>query len=221
MATLSNAYVKFFKELSANNNREWFQDNKKRYEQDVKAPFEALTADVISLMQKIDPEITVTPKECVFRIYRDVRFSKDKAPYKTHMAAAVGRGGRKDHSYPGVYYHVDHTGVSVAGGCWQPDKDRLYRIRTKIAADPKAFRRLIDGKKFNETFAGLEGEKNKIIPKEFREAAEIAPEIFNKSFHYWKGYKGQKYTTQDNLDKFIVDHFKVAKPFNAFLIETI
>lgn len=218
---LSKKFVSFFKELSANNNREWFHAHKKRYETDVKAPFEALTADVIKRMQKLDPEISVEPKDCVFRIYRDVRFSKDKSPYKTHMAAAVGRGGRKDHSYPGVYFHADAEGVAIAGGCWQPDKDRLYRIREKIAGDPKRFQRILNAKKFKETFAGLEGEKNKIIPKEFREAGEIVPEIYNKSFHYWAPYKGQKYVIQKDLAKFIVDHYKTAKAFNEFLIETL
>ena len=218
---LSRKFTAFFKELEANNNRDWFHANKKRFEQEVKAPFEELTGEVIEMMQKIDPEITVTPKECVFRIYRDTRFSKDKTPYKEHMAAVVGRGGRKDHTWPGIYFQVDGHGVSVAGGCWQPPKDRLYRIREKIAGDPAAFKRILNAKKFKETFAGLEGEKNKIIPKEFREAGEAVPEIYNKSFHYWKPYKGQKYVTQKDLAKFIVDHYKVAAKFNEFLIDTI
>lgn len=218
---LPKDFVAFFKELSANNEREWFHANKKRFEQSVKQPFEELTAEVITKMQKLDPDITVTPKECVFRIYRDVRFSKDKSPYKTHMAAVVGRGGRKDHTWPGVYFQIDNTGVSVAGGCWQPDKNRLYRIRQSIAQDPKRFKSIINGKKFKETFVGLEGEKNKIIPKEFREVGEDVPEIYHKSFHYWKAYKGQKYTTDPDLATFLVDHFKIAKKFNEFLIETI
>ena len=218
---LSKKFISFFKELSANNDREWFHANKKRYEQDVKAPFEELTGEVINLMQKIDPEITVTPKECVFRIHRDVRFGKDKSPYKTHMAGVVGRGGRKDHTYPGIYFHVDAEGIAVAGGCWKPDKERLYRIRQKIAEDPKRFRRILGAKKFNETFKGLEGERNKLIPKEFREVAELVPEIYNKSFHYWVPYKGQKYVIQKDLAKFMVGHYKNAKAFNEFLIETI
>ncbi len=219
---LSKKYTAFFKELIPNNNRDWFHANKKRFEEDVKAPFEELTAEVIAGMQKIDPEITVTPRECVFRIYRDVRFSKDKLPYKTHLGAVVGRGGRKDHTHPGVYFQIEADSVSIAGGCWKPDKDRLYRIRQKIAADPKAFRKMMNGKKFKDTFGGLGGEdRNKIIPKEFREAAETVPEIYNKSFHYWKTYKGQKHVTDEALAKTIVDHFKVAKQFNAFLTETI
>ena len=219
---LTKEFTSFFKELVPNNNRDWFHANKKRFEQEVKAPFEALTAEVIKGMQKVDPEITVTPKECVFRIYRDVRFSKDKSPYKTFVSAVVGRGGRKDHTYPGVYFQIDGDSVSIAGGSWNPDKNRLYRIRQKTAEDPKGFRKILNAKKFKDTYGGLNAkEKNKIIPKEFREAAEIIPEIYNKSFHYWKTYKGQKYVTDKALAKTIVDHFKVAKPFNEFLIDTI
>ena len=218
---LSKKFTTFFKELEQNNNREWFQSNKKRFEEDVKMPFEELTQQVIDRMKKLDPEITLTPKECVFRIYRDTRFSKDKSPYKTHMAAVVSRGGRKDHTYPGVYIHVDGHKVAIAGGCWQPDKDRLYRIREKIAKDPKAFRKIVDAKKYKDTFGELAGEKNKIIPKEFREAAEAVPEIYNKSFHYWVEYKGQKHVTDPDLAKNIVDHYKTAGKLNEFLIETI
>jgi uncharacterized protein (TIGR02453 family) len=219
---LSTKFTSFFKELVVNNNRDWFHANKKRFEEDVKAPFEELTEEVITGMQKIDQEITVTPKECVFRIYRDVRFSKDKAPYKTFVSAAVGRGGRKDHTYPGVYFQIDGDSVTIAGGSWRPDKNRLYRIRQKIAEDPKAFRKLMNVKKFKDTFGGLDDEeKNKIIPKEFREAAETTPEIYNKNFHFWKTYKGRKYVTDKALAKTIVEHFKVAKQFNAFLVETI
>jgi len=218
---LSKEYVSFFKELEQNNYREWFHENKKRYEEHVKAPFEQLTQDVIDRMKKLDPEIAVTPKECVFRIYRDVRFSKDKSPYKTHMAAVVSRGGRKDMSYPGIYFQINGHAVMMAGGVWQPDKERLYRIREKIAKDPKAFRKILDAKKFHDTFGELKGERNKIIPKEFREVGETVPEIYNKSFHYWKEMSGQKYVTAKDLDKVLVDNFKVAGKFNDWLIETL
>jgi len=218
---LSREFVSFFKELEQNNYREWFHENKKRFEKEVKEPFEDLTQSVIDRMQKIDPEISVSPKECVFRIYRDVRFAKDKSPYKTHMAAVVSRGGRKDMSYPGIYYQISGHGVVIAGGMWRPDKDRLYRIREKIAEDPKAFRRIVDAKKYRETFGELPGERNKRIPKEFVEAGESVPEIYNKSFHFWKELGGQKYVTAKDLDKIIVDHYKIAGKFNEWLVEAI
>jgi uncharacterized protein (TIGR02453 family) len=221
MGILTRNYVTFFKELAANNNREWFKENKKRYEDHVKDPFYELTRQVISRMQKLDPEIKLEPKDAVFRIYRDTRFSKDKTPYKLHMSAVVGRGGRRDHTYPGIYFQIGVAGLTIAGGSWKPDKERLYRIRALVTEDPKRFRRIIDAPKFKEAFGELEAEKNKIIPKEFRETAEVVPEIYNKSFHYMADYKAQKDVMRDDLDKFIVDHYKIASKLNDFLIETI
>lgn len=218
---LTKAFTDFFIELEKNNYKEWFSENKDRFVRDVKEPFEALTDEVILGMKKLDPELDLQAKDSVFRIYRDTRFSKDKTPYKTHMAAVVGRGGRKDHTYPGIYFQVNGHGISIAGGSWKPTKDRLYRIREKIANDPKAFRKIIDAKKFKETFGELTAEKNKIIPKEFREAAEATPEIYNKSFHFWRTYDGKKYVTDPDLAKNIVNHYKLASRFNEFLIETI
>jgi uncharacterized protein (DUF2461 family) len=137
------------------------------------------------------------------------------------MAAIVSRGGRKDHSYPGLYYQVGVDGVAVAGGVWEPDKDRLMKIRAAIAKDPKGFRKLVDHKKFKDTFGGLKSDRNKIIPKEFRAAGEIVPEIYNKSFHYWTEYKAQKDVQRPDLAKFLVDHYRIAGDYNAFLAETL
>jgi uncharacterized protein (DUF2461 family) len=168
MPILSKHFSTFFKELAGNNNRDWLNANKQRFEEQVKAPFENLTAEVIAMMQKLDPQIRLTPKDAVFRIHRDTRFSADK-----------------DHSYPGLYFQAGVDGLAIAGGCWEPDKDRLLRIRKAIAANPKRIRKIFDNKKFKETFDNIGGDKNKIIPKEFQE------------------------------------HYKVAKEFNEFLIETM
>jgi uncharacterized protein (TIGR02453 family) len=221
MAYLTKEYVNFFKELAANNNREWFTENKARYEEAVKKPFEALTGDIIARMHKLDPEITLEPKDAIFRIYRDIRFSSDKTPYKLHLSAVVSRGGRKDHTYPGLYYQVGVEGVAIAGGCWEPPKDMLYAIRKAIARQPQRFRKLLDNRKFKATFEGLGGEKNKIIPKEFRATGEVVPEIYNKSFHYWREYKTQKDVLRNDLPQFIVQHFKVARELNDFLAEAM
>ncbi|MEL6943413.1 MAG: DUF2461 domain-containing protein, partial [Bacteroidota bacterium] len=96
-------FLNFFKDLRANNEREWFHANKKRYEQSVKIPFQAFIADVIEHASIFDPNILITPKDAIFRIYKDTRFSKDKTPYKLHASAVVSRGGRKDLTSIGIY----------------------------------------------------------------------------------------------------------------------
>jgi uncharacterized protein (TIGR02453 family) len=219
MSALSKQYVTFFKDLAAHNDRDWFNANKARFEEQVKQPFEALTAEVIGMMRKLDPKITLEVKDAVFRIYRDTRFAKDKTPYKLHMSAVVSRGGRKDHSYPGVYYQIGVDGVAIAGGIWAPDKDLLLKIRKAIAKDPKGFRKIIDNKKFKETFNGLGGEQNKIIPKELQEIGETVPEIYNKSFHYWRAYKTQKDVVRPDLARFIVGHYQIGSALNEFLVD--
>src|SRR4051812_26168228 len=107
MAWFTSDALDFFAELELNNDREWFEKNKKRYESSVKKPMEAFAAEIIGRMQKDDPEINMQPKEAVFRIYRDTRFSKNKTPYKTNAGMAVSRGGKTDHTHPGVYFHMD------------------------------------------------------------------------------------------------------------------
>jgi uncharacterized protein (TIGR02453 family) len=221
MAQLSRKYIKFFKELAANNEREWFHANKKRYEEEVKVPFEALVQDVIDRMKKIDPEVQVIPKECIFRIYRDTRFSKDKTPYKLHMAAGVGKNGKSHSGKPGIYFQVGPEKLEIAGGCWQPEKDLLTKIRSAIVADPKRVERILNAKKFKETFGELGGDKNKILPKEFKVYGSDIPLLFNKSYHYWASYKGQKYLLADDIAKFIVDHYKIAGKWNEFLAEVM
>ena len=214
---LSKEYVTFFKQLSANNTTTWFNANKKMYEEHVKKPFLDLVGEVINLMKKIDPAIKVEPKDCVFRINRDIRFSNDKSPYKNYMAAIVSRAGRKDHSTPGIYFHVEAASISIAGGTYQPEKEDLQKIRKAIARDPKAVNKIINSKRITDLYDITAGDKYKVLPAEFREAAETAPILFNKSFHYEKDYKGESYVTRKDLAKFIVDHYKAAEAWNQFL----
>ncbi len=222
MSNITKNYISFFKDLAANNNRDWFLENKKRYEKDVKKPFTLLVQEVIEKMQKLDPEIKVEPKDCIFRINRDIRFSKDKTPYKLHMSAGVSRGGKKDHSSPGIYWQMGPEELAIAGGVWEPDKAMLAKIRDAIVADPKGITSILNGKIFKETFGDIGGEdKYKILPKPFKELAPDLPILYNKSFHYWAKYSGAKHITQDNLANVLVDHYKIASKYNEWLKKAI
>ena len=111
---LSKNALDFLKELSKNNNREWFHANKKRYEADLKKPFEAFIGQLIESFNRIDPSIEIQPKEAIFRIYRDTRFSKDKTPYKTHVGAIISKYGRKGKEYPDII-HMNDGAVATSG----------------------------------------------------------------------------------------------------------
>ncbi len=219
MAYFTKEFTRFFKELEENNHKEWFHANKKRYEAEVKKPFYRLIEDVVKRAQKIDPAINLEPKDAVFRINRDIRFSKDKTPYKTNVSAVVSRGGRKNTTEPGIFFSLSANEIQIGGGCHAPEKDRLYNIRKKIMDNPKAVEKILNEKKFKDTYGEIQGKKNKILPKEFKEAAASNSLLANRSFHIMTSYKANNHIESDDLDKFIFDHLKIAGKWNEWLSE--
>jgi uncharacterized protein (TIGR02453 family) len=216
MAWFTSDFNKFFIELAPNNNKEWFDANRKRYEKSVKEPFEAFVAEAIEQVAKVDPKVTITPREAIFRINRDVRFSKDKAPYKSRMSAVVAAGGRKDHSSGGIYFEIGPENVAFYGGQYMPDKDQLQRIREHIAANLAQFKKLRSAKAFVDHFGEIQGERNKIVPKEFKEALAKEPLIANKQF-YFMAELPPKNVTSPKLVELLMEHYKAMKPMNDFL----
>lgn len=215
MAYFEKDFIQFFKELAGNNNKQWFDENRKRYASSVKDPFKAFVEVMLEKLKKEDPRISMEAKDAIFRINRDIRFSKDKTPYKTQTSALISPGGKKDHSTPGLYFQFDPEHVRIYSGCYQLAKEDLMAIREAIADDVKGFRKLINAKKFKETFGEIHGEKNKILPKELRAAAEEEPLIFNKSFYYYHKLP-PKTVFQDDLPKILMEHYKIAKPLGDF-----
>ncbi len=212
---LNKDFIKFLKDLNKNNNRDWFQENKKRYETSVKKPFEELVTTVVEKIQAFDPEVQIEPKKAIFRIYRDVRFSKDKSPYKTHVGAAISPRGRKFMNDPGYYLHISGGSVMLGGGAYGLDKEGLYNLRQHIINHPKEFKKLISRKTFADKFGELRGEKNKRLPVEFREAAETQPLLFNKQFYFMSELKPST-TTEKDFVKTILSYYKAATPLNEF-----
>lgn len=215
-------FGRFFKELAANNNRDWFHENKKRYTEHVKDPFYHLVADVIERIRKHDSGLQLEVKNAVFRINRDIRFSKDKTPYKLNVSAVISDKGRKDMQAPGIYLQVGVDELAIGGGAYMPDKENLHKIRSAIASDPRHVEALLRDKKFNDMLGGLaESEKNKILPKEFKEAGEKNPLLFNKQFYFMKFYEGENYVIRPDLDEFIEQHYLAARSWNEFLEKAI
>ena len=216
MPYFSPAFLSFFADLEANNDRDWFKANKATYEQEVKAPFHQLVEQLIDRVQVIDPSVVLTPKEAIFRIYRDTRFSKDKTPYKLNTSAIIASGGRKGRKGGGMYVELSHNDARVYGGAYMPDKEALYRIREAIARDISGFRALIEAPAFVEHFGTIHGDKNKRLPAEFREAAEEEPLLFNKSFYYFQKFDPQLILTDALPDK-MIEAYLAGKPVGDFL----
>jgi len=208
--------IDFFRELELNNNKPWFEANKKRYEASVKKPMEAFVTRLLERMQKLDPEIQMTAKEAIFRIYKDVRFSKDKTPYKTNAGAHISRGGRKGFSTPGIYFHFDPRVIGVASGYYAPDPAGIAAIRRLIVSDPEGYRKAVASKDFAAKFGEIRGEKNKILPPESKEAAKDLPILYSKQFYYWAEQPVEN-LLKDDLDEWLVGHYKAAVPVNEYL----
>lgn len=157
----------FLSGLKNNNTREWFQANKARYDK-ARASFEGFVNDLIPVIRAIDPSIgTVTAKDCAFRIYRDVRFSTDKSPYKPNMGAYIARGG-KSSTFAGYYVHVEPGSSFLAGGLYMPPAEVLKKIREEIYYQPEEFKKIIFSKEFKKYYDAFAGEdKLKNPPKGF------------------------------------------------------
>lgn len=217
MAYFTQDFLDFFQELGANNHRDWFHDNKKRYEKSVKDPFKAFVTDLIAEVGKVDKDVDIEAKDAIFRINRDVRFSKDKAPYKLQTSAVVSKYGRKDNTYPGLYLQLGAESMHLGGGCYMPPKEELWRMRDAIMKDPKAFRKLVENKAFATHFGELKGEKNKVLPKEFKEAAASEPFIFNKQFYYM-AERPSADALSDTLMADVLEMHKSARPLQHWMI---
>ncbi len=216
MTTMLNEdCLQFLYDLSRNNNRDWFEKNKKRYETSVKKPFEETVGAVIERIRKFEPDFTATPKDCVFRIYRDTRFSADKTPYKTHVGAILTPQGRKSMNWPGYYLHIEFGNLMLGGGAYFLDKEPLHRVRSAIAQDADIFRGLVSDKNFSSRFGELKGEKNKVLPPEFREAAKKEPLLANKQFYFMAEIDPENALRPDFPD-FAADYFRAGKPLNDF-----
>ena len=215
---LTQKSLDFLKDLSQNNNRDWYHANKERFVSDLKLPFEGLVGKLIDAYKSIEPDTAIQPKDAIFRIYRDTRFSKDKTPYKTHVGAIITPTGRKGKEYPGFYVHVEHGRLMLGGGCYFLAKESLYKIREHIMKHPKKFSKLVSNPAFIENFEEVKGDKNKRIPAEFRAFGEKQPLIYNKQFYFMTELDPQLIIGEQGAD-FATAHFKAGENFNAFLKE--
>lgn len=208
----------FLKLLSANNNRDWFKSNKGQYEA-AKQNVEYFIDDVIKRISKFDPSISHhTGKSAMFRIYRDVRFSKDKSPYKTHFGAHVTGALKKSeiHSRAGYYIHIAPSGTMLAGGAYMPLGPWLKGIRRKIAEHPDDFKKVVNKASFKKYFGTFEGEQLKTAPKGYPRDHPQIELLRYKSF-----LATHECADKDVLSKSFAGHaaqvFKALYPFDEFL----
>jgi len=213
-----NALPQFFRDLSKNNNKEWFTANKGRFESDVQMPMLEFVTAMQPRLGKISKHMVAAPKKSggsLTRIYRDTRFSKDKKPYNTYMAMRFFHETGPKESAPRYYIHVDGEQAGIAAGCWHPDSPALASIRTAIVEDPRAWTRARDNKKQAAAWDGLSGESLKRPPRGFDAEHPQIEDIKRKDFILYTPLTLEEFTAPDFIGR-AEAMFKAARPLMGF-----
>jgi len=217
MITIKQETFDFLEQLKENNNREWFQKNKAWYEE-AKQNVEEFTSELLDVIKKTDNTIpeSITAKKSVLRIYRDIRFSKDKTPYKTNFGISISAGGKATGS-PGYYFHIEPGKCFIAGGYWAPEASDLKAMRQEIDYNTTDFLKIIESKEFKDYFGGLEREDTlKFAPKGYDPDHPYIELLKLKSFVCVHGVANRSITNNKGTDE-ITKGIQLISPFNQFL----
>jgi len=210
--------LRFLRELKKNNEREWFNANKQRYEQNLKEPMQMLLSSLSVRMKDVHPDIVVEPKKSMYRIYRDVRFSKDKSPYKTWIAAAFTYAGYDRKHDAAFYFHITPEEVGIGGGLYAPQGPTLKKLRASIADDAEPLRAILREKKFRKHFGEMVGEELVRVPQGYEKDHPEAELLRKKQFLCWKTLPPARVTGAAFLDD-LVETFDAMAPFIRYLVE--
>ena len=212
--------LEFLKELELNNNREWFTANKATYEE-AKQVFEEFINGVIPGIAKFDDGVKfLTAKDCVFRIYRDVRFAKDKSPYKTNFGAFMARGGKKSHG-PGYYFHIQPGDCFISGGVWMPEAEVTKKIRDEIYYNWQEFKAVLTSPAFSKYYDGIDDwDKQKLPPRGYMKDFEGMDLLLNRSFTISHAIS-EDLLQEEGLQDYVIKAYKAMAPYNAFLARAI
>jgi uncharacterized protein (TIGR02453 family) len=215
---LQKATLEFLKELEVNNDKSWFDANRKRYDA-ARADFDQLISQVIEEFSKSDNEIGwLKAKDCIFRINRDVRFTKDKSPYKNHMGASINRDGKKSH-FADYYFHCEPGNKSlVGGGLWIPEASNLKKVRQEIDYCWEEFESIIRSKDFAKHFGDLEKKAYSLTrpPKDYDKDNPAIEYLKMKSIMTFRYFTDEELLSKDLVKK-IVDAFKALQPLIKFM----
>ncbi len=201
--------LKFMRDLARNNRREWFQPRKELFEATVRGPMFGVVEAINAEFAKFAPDYITDPKKAVYRIYRDTRFSSDKTPYKTHQAAIFTRRGGERGVSPGFYFSFAAKELGVAGGVYQPSPEQMFAIRTWLAGNHAAFRKI--AKKPEKMMGELHGDSLQRIPKGFPADHPAADLIKMKRWLYYTTLDPELATTPKLVAE-VVKRFKTMLP---------
>lgn len=212
MLTLST--LEFLQELAENNNRDWFTEHRKRYDA-AKKEMEALVKDLIKGIGEFENLPNTEPKDCLFRINRDIRFSKDKAPYKQWLSAAVGPGGRHSGRID-FYLHIQPGESFLGAGMWNPTPKQLAKFRQEIDFNPEALKNIIEAPEFRAYFPEAWGESLQRTPKGYPENHPDIALLKRKQLFFMHKYTDAE-VTSPHFSQEIVNGCRLIKPYCDFL----
>ena len=212
--TIPRETFDFLKRLENNNNREWFNENKKEFKE-IEAEIKQVYNQLFELLNVHDD----IDKMKMFRIYRDVRFSKNKLPYKTHFGGSFNR--RKPELRGGYYLHIQPNNESfIATGFWEPNKDDLFRIRKEIEMDDTEIRKIISNKSFKNIWGELVGDELKSAPRDFDKDHPAIDLIRKKQYIFTKKYTDKEVLSQSFLED-INKSFKAIRPYFDYMSDVL
>ncbi len=216
------ALFKFLRDLRRNNDRDWFQANKGRYENDVKDPALRFISDFGVHLAKISPHFSADPRPVggsLFRIYRDVRFAKDKSPYKTYVGIQFRHKAGRDAHAPGFYLHLEPDEIFAAAGVWHPDGPSLKAIRDAIVGDPAGWKRALGARGFRGGFE-RGGDALKRPPKGYDPEHPLIEDLKRKD-HICHKRLTQKEVTSAGFARELAGHYRQVVPFVRFLCDAV
>ena len=198
--------LSFLEDLARNNNRDWFNENKKAY-QDALNTFKEFIGTILAGISKTDPSVgSLEAKDTIFRIYKDVRFSKDKTPYKTHFGGWMAKGGRKS-TDAGYYFHLEPGNTFMAAGVWMPPKEQLTLIRQEIMYNPSEYFKIINNPLISKTYErGGKEDMLKKGPAGFPKDFEFMEEIKYKHYIFSQNYENKDIIKSGFAEKVILDY---------------
>ena len=218
MSQISSTNFDFLNKVAVNNNREWFAENKDEYIKQHQNMID-FADDLLQSVNKHDNIETLNGKKSLYRIYRDVRFSKNKDPYKTHWAGGFKRATKQLRG--GYYFHIaPGNKTMVAGGFWNPNKDDILRIREDIAMDDSELRKIISDKNFVTTFGELKGDQLKTAPKGFPKDHDSVDLLRYKQFIVWKNFTDKEVMSKD-FTQLADKTFKAMRPFFDYMSDVL
>jgi uncharacterized protein (TIGR02453 family) len=210
--------ITFLSDLSFNNNREWFEQHKAVYEKN-RVIFEEFVAELIGSISAYGDVSGANPKNSIMRIYRDVRFSKDKTPYNVWMSAHIAKGGKKSGSL-GFGLRLAPGESGSAGGLWSPTPPQLAKFRTTITRDPDTFMDIVDYPDFVRRFGGLQGEKLKTVPKGFDKDHPLAETLKRTQIFAHRIYDDDNVFAADFMDQ-LTEDYRALLPFLDYMNDII